>query len=426
MTTNKAIFPSLFILLSLFACGPETEAPLAVEAEETSVEEAPVTWVDQSKVERQSIGNCWVYATTGWAESLNKTATGTELNLSQSYVTYWHWFDQIVNNKVGVIATGGSYATALNLFDRYGLVLQSDFIPEEATAEMSLRQASAEKAINVALKTGALSTAAKRADRKLVRAEMDKAWGLNANTVRLLDAVFGNTVSKNLERSYTTVAPPGINVDGRRVKVLRPVDLPARAKRNGQWVNVTLRDVMGTGYWRAGALAWKELPYPTNVATRRAFQQRVQRALNDHQPVVLTWFVDFNALGRDGSFTLETLNNRPGRQGSHMVVMMDYEAVDVPGFGRLPAGVNETRPEALEAALKPEAKVAFFRVKNSWGTARPDRWDTTPLPGYHDLGLSYLDGPIKRCALTASGETDTTNCTASQQPWRDVVLPPGY
>jgi aminopeptidase C len=49
-----------------------------------------VTDIKNSAVKNQSIGNCWVYATIGWAESLHLTQTGKELNLSESYVTYWH------------------------------------------------------------------------------------------------------------------------------------------------------------------------------------------------------------------------------------------------------------------------------------------------------------------------------------------------
>ena len=58
-----------------------------------------VTDIKNSAVKNQSIGNCWVYATVGWAESLHLTHTGTELNLSESYVSYWHWFEEITGAK---------------------------------------------------------------------------------------------------------------------------------------------------------------------------------------------------------------------------------------------------------------------------------------------------------------------------------------
>jgi hypothetical protein len=38
-----------------------------------------ITDIDNSTVERQSIGNCWLYATASWVESMHLTATGTEV-----------------------------------------------------------------------------------------------------------------------------------------------------------------------------------------------------------------------------------------------------------------------------------------------------------------------------------------------------------
>jgi hypothetical protein len=104
--------------------------------------------------------------------------------------------------------------------------------------------------------------------------------------------------------------------------------------------------------------------------------------------------------------------------------MQDYPA-EVPGFGILRAGQQAT-PAQMEAALADGTKIEFVRVKNSWGGIRPDRWDDAGLPGYHDLELAYLNGPIKECSEDASGNTDPNNCTRSVTPLWDVVLPAGY
>jgi hypothetical protein len=53
--------------------------------------EDDVTDVKNTSVKNQSIGNCWVYATSGWAESLHLTHTAQHLNLSESWLSYWHW-----------------------------------------------------------------------------------------------------------------------------------------------------------------------------------------------------------------------------------------------------------------------------------------------------------------------------------------------
>jgi len=388
-------------------------------SEPTEASFNPVTSVNQSEVERQSIGNCWLYAGASWVESLNKAATGVELDTSQSYVTYWHWFDQITRGGGKEIRTGGSYATVVDLYLRYGLMTQAEFLPEEATAEMSARQSQALAAINESLKSGALSTSAARSNRATVRAELDRVWRLRPDAVGLLNAVFGANVSKTLDRGYTTQAPPTFA----GLRVLRAADIAVRVNARGSstFENKTLADAIGSGWSRSGPFAWTQTYYPSGAKARRTFQKRIQRALHDHQPVIVSWFVDFNALARDGSFSLEEIarNGGPGKQGGHMVVMHDYEVDNVPGFGTLPAGVDETRPDALQAALSDAATVKFFRVKNSWGKYRPDRWDDTPLPGYHDLYRTYLDGPIKQC------DTDGANCSNTTPLW-DVVLPAGY
>jgi hypothetical protein len=92
-------------------------------------------------------------------------------------------------------------------------------------------------------------------------------------------------------------------------------------------------------------------------------------------------------------------------------------------FGSLKAGELETRPEALEAALSSSAKIEFFRVKNSWGSFRPDRQFV--LPGYHDLYMAYLDGPIKHCTQNESDTGSTDDCY-DDTPLNDFVLPAGY
>src|SRR4051794_36661558 len=58
-----------------------------------------ITSVNQSAVKRQSIGNCWLYATTSWLEALNKAQTNVELNTSESWLTYWHWYEQLANGR---------------------------------------------------------------------------------------------------------------------------------------------------------------------------------------------------------------------------------------------------------------------------------------------------------------------------------------
>jgi hypothetical protein len=184
---------------------------------------------------------------------------------------------------------------------------------------------------------------------------------------------------------------------------------------------------------------WKQISYPSAGSSldlkRRDFQIRVQKALHDGQPVVVTWSVDFNAMESSdpvlrGSFNLTTLKkaNKPGHQGGHMTVMEDYEAI-TKDFGTLAAGVtldpsNPDDKAKLDAALLPSTQIKFFRIKNSWGAFRDDRSSAPGMPGYHDLYMDYMNGPIAWCP-DATNPTNA-NCTGKQVPFRQVVLPPGY
>ncbi len=393
---------------------------------EDEVDDGPatddITQVNHSKVKRQSIGNCWLYATSSWLEALNKEATGQEANTSESWLTYWHWFEQLANGGVRTeISTGGTYTTATDLITRYGLMLEGDFIPNESDAEMSNRQSRALDTLNAALRNGgSLKDAIERRDRPAIRAELDRAWGLDDAVIQRINMVFGVGVKRTLDRSSYAKGRAAMN------KIIRAQDFPAALKgpETGKVVG-TLADAIGTsngGWWapRTGKFAWNEVNYPRDAGGRREFWRRVQRALHDGAPIIASWKVDFNALNSASVFSFSELQRRgPGRQGGHMTVMHDYQA-EVPNLGLLKAGEPAT-PEQMAAALADETRIQFIRVKNSWGGIRPDRWQDASIPGYHDLEMQYLDGPIKECE-----EDAPTKCTRDVTPLWDAVLPAGY
>jgi hypothetical protein len=405
-------------LSALFALAiPAVGCVADTSGEDIEVDENEIVNVPQTDVERQSIGNCWLYSHASWIESMHLSATGESFDLSESYWTYWHWFDQIAGGWATKISTGGNYTTANNILRKYGLMRDVDFLPIDAEGEMSHRQKEALDALNESLKSGALSTPEARRDKRILRQEMDRAWGIAPEVTRTLDRVFGPSVT----RTFTGSANP------RFTRIVRAQDFDVSyASAPGQpRTTKKLSQAMSE---------WRQVHY--SRSSGRSFLQRVQRAMHDEQPVIITWFVDFNAMEnryneRRGSFNMSTLADfGPGRQGGHMTVLQDYQARLADGT-LLEAGVtldkeDPEQAELLDRALDASTEIEFLRVKNSWGAARPDRAFAPGMPGYHDLHLDYLNGPIKRCTTTADGETDTENCPFDHTPLSNVVLPPGY
>ncbi len=404
----------------LFALGISSAVGCAADAGDRGpTDENEIVNVPHTDVERQAIGNCWLYAHASWAESMHLAATGEAFDSSQSYWTYWHWFDQIVGGWSDEISTGGSYSTANNIVRKYGLMPEAAFIPEDTLEEMQRRQKVALDALNAALKEGgALSSPESRRDKKLVRAEMDRAWGLSPEVSAMLDRVFGETVSRTFAGTGTarTAGTP----------ILRPQDFKVSYPTGAG--NAPAEKTLATAISE-----WRQVYYGYD---RRAFLQRVQRALHDNQPVIITWFVDFNAMENGqgelrGSFNMTTLNQAgPGRQGGHMTVLEDYQAKLSDGTllraGETLDRTNRDHAALFSRALESDTEIVFLRVKNSWGAARPDKAFAPGMPGYHDLYLDYLNGPVKQCAQTPEGETDTENCYDGHTPLQNVVLPPGY
>jgi hypothetical protein len=409
--------PARWLALASVLALPATIAGCSVQSGDDNDQASTdaITEVTQSAVKRQSIGNCWIYATASWSESLNKNATGKEANFSESYWSYWHWFDQIANGSVGdTISTGGGFNVAAELINRYGVMSEGDFIPSEANAEMSLHQENAETAINASLKSGALSKAGSHKNRALVRQELDKAWGLTSPVVTQMNRVFGPSTSKTLDKTATTA--------GTKVMTAQSIAIKVWDQKTQKDVTATLKDAIGTrsGGMRSGPLAWNESSYPEGDQERRDFQKRFQLALHHGVPVVMSWYVDFNAMEPGGQFKKPP--KTPGRQGGHMVVMDDYQVSNVPGFGTLKAGVVETREAALTAALDDKATIDFIRIKNSWGSVRVDRDFTT---GYHDLWMPYLNGPVKQCETDPVTDMPKTGTCFDATPFESIVVPPG-
>ena len=207
---NSALIATLSFV-ALAGC-EQQDAP--VERLQKAV--SPITDVAHTPVERQSIGNCWLYAEASWGATMKLAAisagnpggggegdtcahnvcdegvkleascsscataicaadeyccdtewdsvcTGAvaeicgadacnavddtpevevePLDVSQSYWTYWHWFDQITGRMWGnEISTGGNTWTSHAIIRDRGVMKELDFVPEDSDGEMSNRQ----------------------------------------------------------------------------------------------------------------------------------------------------------------------------------------------------------------------------------------------------------------------------------------------
>lgn len=413
LTWSKTLFSASLLALSALSISG---------CDNTDSNADNITDVPQSTVERQSIGNCWIYATASWVESMHLTATNEEFDVSQSYWTYWHWYDEILGGFLNdEMETGGSEDVSFEIIRKRGLMSEADFIAEDSIAEMSSRQKSALNTINMELKSGRLSTETARTNKKLVRQVLNEAWQLKPEVVTQLDKAFGTTGTKTFK---TTASSSG-------TKIIKAKDFKvAYNERKTDPNKATLKNTT----LKVAVDEWRTAFYPSSTNERRNFQIRVQKALHDRQPVIITWMVDFNAMEggtgpMQGSFNLDTLkrSGAAGHQGGHMTVLEDYQAV-TKEFGELKAGVT-LDPVAdkakLDAALLPSTTITFWRIKNSWGAFRDDRSSAPGFPGYHDLYQSYLNGPIGWCPDAPEPHT-SKNCTGSTVPWENVVLPPGY
>ncbi len=400
------------VALSRGAVGCSAREGGVVTADEEIVD------VRHTDVERQSIGNCWLYAYASWAESLHLRATNESFDVSESYLTYWHWFDQITRSAPDAVDEGGEMDVAIDLARRYGIVHEKDFVPADARDEMSTRQEKALEKIGLALKEGTLGDKSARRDPRRVRRELDDAWGLSAEVRAMLDRAFGQDAGKTFATRDRSGGAPGI---------LRAEDFAVEYTDGATGAPKRTSLAQAAREW---SIRWT----PSQAERRPGLYRAAQRALHAREPVVIAWFVDFNALEnrsnpRRGSFNMTTLKEYgAGDQGWHITVLEDYQATLGDGHV-LRAGrtLDPAKPEharLLARALEKDTRIDFLRIKNSWGSARDDRAMVPDMPGYHDLALDYLEGPIGLC--TEKNGYTTSSCGRKIRPLGYVMLPPGY
>lgn len=415
--SRRAWLTTLMAAGTLAACG-DADGDGASEFLEDLVE--PVTDVGHTEVRRQSIGNCWSYASTGWLESLHLARTGRSVNVSESWITFWDWHRKITGAVGGgvtrnattmrdEVSTGGWWDGAMTILRDRGVVFEEEFIPEEAMSALSTRQSAALTAINNELNgEGVLASATARRDSQIVFNVLLDAWGINDAVRAEMRRVYGISARTTLTASRQTPAPWMRKASAFPIRTMVARSSTGAPTRFDGY----LSDVIPGGRY-----AWRSLSYPGSASSRVAAQRRIMRALNAAQPVIVSWLVDFNARdGATGAFSLETLRRAgsPGRQGGHLVSAEDYEVViRQPGMPERTLRAGMMASAADMRLAEQYGELSLLRIKNSWGTSQG------PLGGgfggYHDLMVNYLNGPIR-----------WTEANADRVPLSSVILPAGF
>lgn len=380
-----------FSAATSFACSAPTEDVGSSDDEITDVRHTPV--------KEQTIGNCWLYASVAWAESLHESATNETKDLSESYLTYWHWYEQIARfsptDPEPKLQTGGFFSVATHLMTTYGLIAESDFIPAEGTAAASQRQRTALSRIEAALKAGGELSKAEQRTPANIRAVLNAAYDLSPEVRASLDATFGKEAPTPLAQGRETWD-----------RILTPWTFKVTSKAPGRAAEVKTLDVVTT--------EWEEAYVYGDEAQSRGAVRRMQKAMHDSLPALITWNVDWASNQSDGVFKKRPTSKLDKWDGAHMTVVEDYQAISVPDHGTLPVGVTVTDPKVLDAALAEQARIGLIRIKNSWGYRQNPSGDDK-FKGYYDLhrdylfdmhGLSSVIVPRAYDASAPAGQTD--------------------
>lgn len=388
-------------------------------------DDAEITSIPRSAVRDQSTtGNCWLYATTAWAESLADGAGGP---YSIAYLVYWNFFEQITGAEAGfrgVSWTGGTWGAAAELVARYGMVRKvtggaAPFASAETTVDADATLAlDAMEAINASLKSGALKTKTARRNASIVRAELDRAFGVSSALATNLETVFGEAKPTTFDDGAVA---SGVILDPTKLRVRLPSDPGIDST-----TTTTLREAIGHASdddpdTRAGAHAYQTVWLDHTVGEEeripafRELVQRIQRALHARVPVPVAWCVVDDGRDASGRFrrAVEGMQEAPC---AHETLIVDYEATLADGT-TLAAG-TEANAEEMAAALEDGAEVTFLRVKNSWGQQAG-----SSLAGHTDIYVDYWTSQVLACDEDA---IDAEDC----EDWRfmldRVVLPPGF
>lgn len=368
--------------------------------EEAGATRSGVVNIPNTSAKKQAIGNCWLFATNGLVESLRKQETGEEWDLSEAYLTYWDWYERLMGAECastvlgadGKIETGADGLPAgRKLVAKYGLMSEADFVADPD----GTREQRALDVLSRRLSGGdpKLIAAVAKHDGEAIRVALDEAWLLSGKTRITLEHAFGKDGTASLKACKAagdTWCDSILDGDSAKVRLL------------GRSVTVN-----------AALASYQPHPYPEDLdpAKVREWERVMQRALHGGAPAYIAWWVDGAAMNggvfddkdtAEGEYRDESQSFLDGKAGGHASLVVDYGASNVPGFGQLAVGEEETRSAALTAALDDAATVDVLRLKNSWGTDPGKTVSQFGAAGYVDLTRAYYRTPNTLCGNALS------------------------
>lgn len=391
--------------------------------------------IGTGKVGKQAIGNCWAYTTTAWLEALQFRVGVAAPDYSESYLSYWNMYESLMGRK-NFDLEAAHFRSVAYLLSTRGLMLQSDFILEEASGLESTRQTKALANVKAWMKAGGLLRAPtdELKKRAYIRAALDNAWELSARRRAALDRAFGPNVTKTIadatDASYSSFLiyrPADIKIavyqpgaDEPRAGVLSEVAQSYDSYRESDFKTPNARlfsvhfptatDVPFNGWsgYPSGYFLTEE--GAVTVPSQRALWRKMQRVLHQGIPIWGAWWVDASAQDKiTGNFVQQSvllsqhdITNKS--VGPHASLFIDYQARLADG-SLLAVGKTETDKNRLAAALKDDTRLELFRIQNSWG-ANPV-WRDRPA-GTYDLGVDYLATPGNQKCLPGGPDKNDT------------------
>lgn len=381
-----------------------------------STSETKVTQVPKTIAKMQSIGNCWIYAMTGWLESLYLQAHRSNIDVSESYWTYWHWYEDIValrgdykdyatmkiknGQEVFDVDTGGNWSIAAGIIQNHGFLFEHEFSSPEARDAKSVLQHDAKVNVAKALMEGG---------------ELQKAYQEDP-------AKFPEVLKAFMNKEFK------VDIDLLEKKAIQHLNETQLNSSRIVGTKVSLAELVGNGAeaWRSISIVSKKVRNAkefsaADIAHQDEVFRRVMTALNNGSPVVMSFRLYWEA------FDDETQDNRrvfsyepirrilesgeeldPEQQGGHMLMLTDYSVeVERSRFSEDDLSAIKDKLAESQFSASPEkvslgfgnlddkhkktaadfGKLIKLEAKNSWGVTRFDR----PLyDGKTDFTRDYL------------------------------------